>query len=223
MRNVTTELNENYKEILKKLGINFLLFDDFVCCGSPARNAGYTEDYENLKKKNIELLNKYGIGTIITPCAACTKVLKHDYKLEEEGIDVLHITQILADNLDKIKDVFGKKMAAEKITYHDPCHLGRHLKIYEEPRKLLLKAGFSLEEFSKNREKAVCCGAGGGVRANFPEISARVAKSRLKSCKTVKLVTACPLCYLHLKENSSDRDMKKIEVYELSEVLKNAV
>ena len=213
------DLNENYQEILKKLGIEFLSIPEFVCCGSPVLNAGYKSDYEDLKKKNLDLLKKYAVKRIITPCPACTKTFLHDYKLEDEGIKVLHISQIIEQNIDKIKDVFGKKALGTKVTYHDPCHLGRHCKIYDAPRRLLVKAGYMIEEFDKNRENAVCCGGGGGVKANFPNLADQVAKMRIAGCKTKTIITTCPLCYLHLKENAG----KHIEVKELSQVIKDAI
>ncbi len=207
------DLDENYREILKKLGIEFLTFDEFSCCGSPVLNAGFKEDFDSLKQKNIELLQKYGINLIITPCPACARMFKQEYQIEKKGIKVKHISEVVAENLSKIKEM---KKETKNITYHDPCHLGRHLKIYDEPRKALLKAGYNLIEFNKTRENADCCGAGGGVKANFPEISNEIAKRRIKQCKTNLLVTSCPLCYLHLKENTNDQ----IEVKEFSQILK---
>jgi len=219
IKSVATNIDSNYQEILKKLKIDFIVLEEFVCCGCPVLNAGYKEEYEKLKEKNLKLLDRYGISRIIVPCPACLKTLKKDYGLEKKGIKVVHITEALADKLEKIKDLF-KKGKTPKITFHDPCHLGRHCGVYDEPRKLLIAAGFGLEEFDKKREHAVCCGGGGGVKANFPDIANKIAKERLKGCKTPFLVTACPLCYLHLKENARE---KGIEVKEMSEVLKGAV
>ncbi|MEM2956505.1 MAG: (Fe-S)-binding protein [Candidatus Pacearchaeota archaeon] len=218
IKHVAIDLNDNYKEILKKLGIEFLEFEDFVCCGSPVLNAGYTEDFENLMTKNTALLDVYGIKTIITPCPACLKMLKKDYGLEEKGIKVKHVTEVLAENIHKFKELKELVKNPVKVTFHDPCHLGRHCGIYNEPRKLIMKIGYQLEEFDKKMNDAECCGGGGGVKANFPEIANEIAKKRIKNCKTKLLVTACPLCYLHLKENSSGIDVK-----EISQILKEAL
>jgi len=218
IKHAATDLDENYKEILKKLGIEFLQFDDFVCCGCPVLNAGYKEDFENLMIKNIALLDVYGIKTIITPCPACLKMFKQTYGLEKKGIKVKHITEVLAENLHKIKEVKELLKNQTKITFHDPCHLGRHCNIYDEPRKALMKMGYKLEEFDKKGADAECCGGGGGVKANFPEIANEVAKKRIKSCKTKLLTTACPLCYLHLKENAGD-----VQVKEFSQIVKEAL
>jgi Fe-S oxidoreductase len=201
-------LNENYIKILNKLKINFLLIDEFVCCGSPALNAGYTEDYNNLKKKNIALLDKYGIGTIITPCAACYKMLKKEYGLDKKGVEVKHMTQILNERAGRIK-----RVNTEQVTYHDPCHLGRHCQIYDEPRNILRAIGLDVKEFSKNRQNATCCGAGAGVKANFPDIANKIAQKKMKEVKTKYMVTACPLCHMHFKENAPEN----VIVRELSE------
>jgi len=208
------DLNDNYIQILTKLRVSFMLIDDFVCCGSPALNAGYSEDYENLKKKNISMLDKYGIGKIITPCAACYKMLSKEYQLGKKGIEVKHVTQILDEKIGRIKRVTNGK-----ITYHDPCHLGRHCGIYEEPRNILRAIGFNVQEFSKNKENAVCCGAGAGVKANFPDTANKIAQKKLKECKTKTLVTACPLCYAHFKENAPSG----LEIKELSQFVKEAL
>jgi Fe-S oxidoreductase len=215
------DLNENYLEILKKLGINVVQIPEFICCGSPVLNAGYKTEYEKLREKNLKLFDKYGIGTIITPCPACYKMLSKEYNLAKEGIEVKHITQVLAENLHKIKDIFRKEKNMPEITYHDPCHLGRHCGIYDEPRKVLMAAGFNLKEFKKNKANAECCGAGSGVRANFPETARKVAQKRLKDCKTKILVTTCPLCYLHLKDTADAE--KNVDVMELSQLMKDAI
>lgn len=213
LKNVAQGINENYQEILKKLGISFLLLDDFLCCGSPALNAGFVLDFFELRKKNLELLDKYGIGKIITPCPACFKVFSKDYELKKRGIEVEHVSQTIAKNSEKLKRIFSSS-----VSYHDPCHLGRHCNVYEEPRKIIKALGFKLVEFEQNRNKALCCGAGAGVKTNFPEIAENIAKKRIGQCKTGMIITTCPLCYLHLKENSKEKEIK-----ELSEVLKNAI
>ncbi len=218
LKHAAPELDQNYREILKKLKIDHIVIEEFVCCGSPVLASGYKEDFENLKKKNIELLDRYGISKIITPCPGCARMFIQDYKLGDEGIEVIHMTQLLAKKLEKINDLFKKGKAA-KVTYHDPCHLGRHLGVYDDPRKVIIAAGYGLEEFERSRNKAVCCGAGAGMKANFPEIANKIAKEKFSNVKTKLITTSCALCYLHLKENAP----KEFEVKELSELIKDAI
>lgn len=218
IKNAAPDIGENYRQILKRLGFDYIEIDEFACCGSPVLAAGYKEDFEKLREKNLELLDRYGVSRIITPCPGCARMFKQDYRLEDEGIEVFHITQIIAKKLEKINDLF-KKGNSPKVIYHDPCHLGRHLGIYDDPRKIIIAAGYGLEEFERKREKGVCCGAGGGLKANFPETANKIAQDRFKDIKTKILATTCSLCYLHLKENAP----KGVEVMELSQMIKEAI
>jgi len=197
---------ENYKTILDRLGIKYITIKDIeLCCGIPALNAGYREDFYDIMDRNKEIFENQKVSKIITNCPSCARVFSKEY-----GIKTEHITQTIAKNLDKLK----KKHDGEDIAYHDPCNLGRKFLVYDEPRAILRHVGFEIIEFRNNKENSSCCGAGGLLKANSPKISGKVAMSRLKEVRTKKLVTTCPLCYLHLKENA-----RGIEVLELSEVL----
>ncbi|MBU2634537.1 MAG: (Fe-S)-binding protein [Nanoarchaeota archaeon] len=192
---VLKDKEDNYKKILKKIGVDFIMLkDEEFCCGSPVLNAGYKEDFENLKEKNLEKFKKFGVGEIITNCPACYNMLKDNYNLK-----VKHISQVILENIE----VFKKKFD-EDITYHDSCHLGRQGKIFEEPRDALKAIGFEIKEFKNNREKASCCGAGGGMKNNLPKLANEVANNVLSKVKTEKMITACPMCYQHFKDNSKD-------------------
>jgi Fe-S oxidoreductase len=131
----------------------------------------------------------------------------------EYGLNVEHITQTVLKNLHR----FDKnKFAGEKITYHDPCHLGRYSDIYDEPRKILEYLGYEVIELKDNKEKSLCCGGGGGLRGHDLATAKKIAKLRLKEVKTKRIISPCPMCYAHLKESAKDTD---IEVIEFSEVL----
>lgn len=220
---VLPEIQKNYETILNKLGIDYIMLKtDINCCGSPAHNAGYIEDFDNLKEKNNLILKQYSIGKIITNCPACYYILKNRYDIE-----VMHTTQLIAENIKKLK---LKKDNTETITYHDPCHLGRHSNIYNEPRDIITAMGYQVAELPRNREQSLCCGGGAGLRSNYKDLSDKVAQNILKVTKTKRIVTSCPLCYAHLKENTvskSDKDSKNnkenkykdIEIIELSELI----
>ena len=203
------KLQENYERILKKLGIDYIMLkEQELCCGSPALRAGYKQEFDNLKQRNIDLFRQYGVDRIITSCPACYHMLKEEY-----GLNAQHITQLVIKNLDKFdKDRFK----GEKITYHDPCHLGRYAGVYEEPRKILEYLGFEVIEMRDNHERSMCCGGGGGLRGYNLGLSKNIAKARLAQVKTAKLITPCPMCYSHFKENSEGTG---VEVLEFSEVL----
>ena len=196
----------NYIKILQKLNVNFVLLKDKeVCCGYPALSLGYRPEFEDLRLRNEEMFRKANIKKIITSCPSCYLTFKEYYK----NFKVEHVTQVLSRYLKYLPVKYE-----EKITYYDPCILGRKEGIVNEPRAILESLGFEIQELEKNKENTMCCGAGGGLKNNLPQISKKIAKKLLSNVKTKKLITSCPLCYLHLKENSKD-----IEILELSQVL----
>ncbi len=213
-------LKRNYEEILRKCGIDFIQLKDLeACCGSPVNNAGYLTDFKSVVNKNIKVFRDHGIKKIITPCPACFKTFKLEYPKIADDFDfeVEHITQTIADAIKsgKLKLKLGKQ---KKATYHDPCHLGRHCGIYDEPRDILKALGYKVVEMDFSRENAYC---GGGLQSNYPELSDSIAKDRIKQAKATKtdlLVTCCPMCVMHLKKTA-----KGIKVKELSSLLINRI
>ncbi|MCG2718929.1 MAG: hypothetical protein L6408_08885 [Nanoarchaeota archaeon] len=205
---VLKDLEKNYMEILKKLDIEFIMLKDLeFCCGSPIINAGFPKDFNDLIDKNLEAFKNHGISRIITNCPGCYNILSNNYS----NIKVEHMTQVIWKNIEKL----NLKSFNEKITYHDPCHLGRHSDIYDEPRYIIKALDFELIESKRTKENTLCCGAGGGLRNNAPKIASKVAKLRFDDVATKKLITCCPMCYHHLKEHAP----MGIEVLELSQVL----
>lgn len=222
---VLKEIMEKYKKILEKEGIDFIVLSDKeLCCGSPVKNAGADKEFEELARKNLKVFKDHSVDRIISNCPACVTVLKNDYKEilgKDWDVEVLHITEIIQKSqpgagqplAEKIKNENNPKTA----TYHDPCHLGRELGIYDQPREIIKKFGFDLKEMELAKNKSFCCGGGGGVKTNNPELSKRIAKDRINQAKKTGakcLITSCPMCYANLKENSGG-----IEVKEISDVL----
>ncbi|MEM4267980.1 MAG: (Fe-S)-binding protein [Candidatus Woesearchaeota archaeon] len=200
------EIEENYKSILTDIGIGFITIPEFNCCGSPVINAGYLNDFNGLVKKNSELFKKYGVKKIITNCPSCYRVFKENYRLNVE-----HISQTLYRNLSKLEPTWS----GESVCYHDPCHLGRHSGIYNEPRKVLEAIGLKVVEMQSSKDKAICCGGGGGLRTNNPSLAKKIAQNRVMQCKEKMLVTTCCLCYNQLKDVAPEG----LKVYEFSELL----
>jgi Fe-S oxidoreductase len=204
------DIEENYRKILSSLEIEFITLPEFKCCGSPVLSAGYKKDYDKLVSDNKELFKKYSVNRIITNCPTCAYQFREVYKLD---IEVLHTTQVLAANLDKVQPGKHKK---ERICYHDPCHLGRHSGVYDEPRNILIHLGYEVVELKDHREVSMCCGGGGGLRSNDQEMAQKIAKIRLKQCTADQIVTPCPMCYKQLKDAAKGT---KIKVYEFAEVV----
>jgi Fe-S oxidoreductase len=194
-----------YKNILTKLGINFVTFDKIICCGLPLLNAGYKKEFEDLMERNKNELKKKGINKIIVNCPECYHTFKNDY-----GMKVVHVSQLLAKNKSKLLP-----RTSEEATYHDPCYFARYSKIMEEPRTVLRASGITIKEFDFCRDKTLCCGAGGNMKFNFPDQSNKIAKLRLSKLKTDTLITPCPHCYLQFKENSNKKIVELSEVIEL--------
>lgn len=200
-------------KILDKLDIDFSIFGgDEVCCGSVAMRTGNREAFDYIAEKNVNLFRERGIKKIITSCAGCYRTLKKDYGNKLEGIEVLHTIEFL-DEYFRENDVELKKLDNIVTTYHDPCHIGRHMGLYEEPRNILNKIS-KLVEMKTNRQGALCCGAGGGVKKGFPELSLEMAINRIKEAEetgATLLVSTCPFCYRNLsdaiKETNSNLEM----------------
>jgi len=197
-KGVLMEQFENYKEIFNRLGIDFVLLSkDEVCCGLPVLNAGYRKDARKLAKKN-------GIRRIVTNCPSCYHTFKEIYPemVREWDIDVEHATVTICERLRKLRiRVTGHGSQAEVVAYHDPCHLGRYSGIYEEPREVIERLGGRVFEFGLNRKDAICCGAGGGMRANFPEVAKKIAAKKMSFVpdEVGKVVSPCGLCYANIK------------------------
>jgi len=203
------EVQERYERLLSRANIDFIILPgELQCCGSPVKRAGYHQDFERLKARNLETFARFSIGKIITNCPGCYHTLKYEYQL-----DVYHTTQVLSEKIltSRLK---LKRDVKLPITYHDPCHLGRWSDIYEEPRRLLDQAGWQVVELPDNRAMSLCCGAGGGVKSNYPDLANAIAQARLAQVNNGRLCTACPLCYAHFKENAGD-----VHVMEFSEAM----
>lgn len=211
------EIQKNYEMILNSLGINFIKLRDIeTCCGSPVLNSGYSKEFEKNANDTYNLFVKHGVKKIITNCPACYHIFKTEYPkiVKNWDIEVEHITQTIDKNISKIKS--GE---FEDITYHDPCHLGRKSKIYEEPRRILKRSGKKIVEMKLNKKDSFCCGGGGSIKSNFNKLSNSIAKERITQAEETgvnTIVTSCPMCYLNLKENS-----RKMKVKEFSEVVKH--
>ena len=193
----TPEIAEHSISILRKLGIDFTLVDE-VCCGSTLHRIGHQEeDIEELMKANVEAVKRLGIKKLLFTCAGCLHMFKEEYsKLIDYDFEVEHMVQFLAKQDLKLRP-FPKRIA-----YHDPCHIGRHMKIYDEPRQILKKIpDATYVELAESMESSRCCGGGGGVRAADGPAAQRIASRRVRSASEVAdlLVTACPFCVSTLK------------------------
>lgn len=204
------EFAEKTFKVLQRFGVTLL--PDEQCCASPLLRTGFREDAEKVMKRNLEQIRKVGAHTIITSCAGCYTTLKNNYP---EELHVISLPEFLAEHLDELK----LKKLDLTVTYHDPCHLGRHNKIYEAPRKVI-QAICTLKEMKNIKENSRCCGGGGGVRIGYPDISLELARNRLEDVPECVdyIVTSCPLCVRNLRDAGGD-----IEVIDIVELVAMAM
>ncbi|MFX1481086.1 MAG: (Fe-S)-binding protein [Promethearchaeota archaeon] len=225
---------KNLMKILNAAGLEIAISKDEWCCGSIAARIGDYNTVEELIRHNITVFKDMGAKTVITACAGCYRTLKKDYpELLEEDLpfEVKHITETLIELLKNNKIPFKSTESEKlKVTYHDPCHLGRHMDLYEIPREVIAGIpGVELIEMKRNRKHAWCCGAGGGVKSQYPELALDISKERIneaiKSGADI-LTTSCPFCIGNLKdayEESEPEVKEKIKVIDLIDFLASKI
>ncbi|MBU1696789.1 MAG: (Fe-S)-binding protein [Proteobacteria bacterium] len=211
----------NTINILDALGIDYgVLGADEKCCGSVLLRMGDPE-YKRLFSQNIDQFNSLGIDTLISSCSGCFKTIMQDYpKIASLNFEVLHTVEYLA-RLLKTGELTFSHPVNKTVTYHDPCHLGRATGGFDAPRMIMEAIpGLTLIEMPRNREYSRCCGAGGGLKAGFPEIQGRMAQRRIKEAEQTgvqELVSCCPFCYQGLQVGigvlESDIVMKDLSAY----------
>ncbi len=215
----------NTAKVLHKLGVDFAVFGEKeVCCGSVAMRTGNRKIFEQIAQKNVAMFKEKGVKTIITSCAGCYRTLKIDYApyLKDANIKILHTAEFL-DNLIKEKGIPLKNLGI-KVTYHDPCHTGRHTGVYEPPRSILRKIA-TLTEMKTIKDNAKCCGAGGGVKKGFPKLALDIAKKRVKEAEETGadyLVSICPFCNRNLTEAIQESG-SKLKFKDLIELVEEAL
>ncbi len=216
-------------KILQKAGVNFgILGSDENCCGESIRKAGGEDVFKNLAKENIKAFIDRGVKKILVSSPHCYHTFKNEYPEFMVSFEVVHITQFLKELFDsgrlKIKNAYQQK----RVTYHDPCYLGRHNGIYDQPRELMHKMpGLDLLEMPDHRQNSLCCGGGGGrIWMDTPK-GERFADLRLQQAKAVGaevLVTSCPYCISNFEESrlALDED-EALEIKDITEIIQDVI
>jgi heterodisulfide reductase subunit D len=210
------EIPQSMLKVLNAAGIKPVILENERCCGHDLSFSGDLDSFEKLAKMNVEAIKKSGVSKVVTTCPECYRTLKLDYAeyLGKHDLEILHssefLTNLIAD--DKIK--FDGKIS-KKVTFQDPCRLGRHMGIYDSPRRLITSIpGVELIEMERNRENSICCGVSAWM--NCSRHSKQMQVERLAEAKRTNadlLVTACPKCQIHLNCTMSERlPVKKEEV-----------
>jgi Fe-S oxidoreductase len=198
-----------------------------ACCGGRAYEIGQMGEFTKYAEHNIEAYNTAGVSKVVVSCADGLRHLKLLYPQVDSkmNFEVWHIVEYL-DRLIKEDKIKFTKRVPMKVTYHDPCHLGRYAGIYDPPRDILRSIpGLELIEMERSREHSWCCGAGAGVKQAYPDFSLWTAEERIKEAKetgAAALVTACPWCEKNFKEAIKEFG-EKLEVYDIAEIVARAV
>ena len=194
------------------------------CCGSTAFRVGAVDMFEKYKKANVKQLNGLGIKTLVTACAGCYSTFANEYTGELD-FEVLHIVEFIARLVAEEKLTFKNELNL-KVTYHDPCHIGRYGGLYDEPREILKALpGVDFREMVRIREYSLCCGSGGGVKTAYPEVAMETAKMRVREAKDTgaeMIVTCCPFCEMNLKDGAN-ADPEPMQVVDLLQLVSEAL
>ena len=216
-------------QLLNKAQIPFGILEDESCCGCPAIRMGEEILFQELAKNNLEQFTSLGVQQIMTTSPHCYDTFVNWYPKEAKNrINIKHYSQFFSDLIDKGRLSF-KNSVKKKVTYQDPCYLGRHNNIYEEPRKILRSLpGIELVEMKRTRADSLCCGGGGGrMWADFSEEKARLGDIRVKEAVEVGaevLVTACPFCLTNMEDAIKTTGLENsLEIKDLAELMLEAV
>jgi len=214
--------------ILDRAGVDFgILGEKESCCGESVRKTGGEDVFKTLAKENIKTFIDSGVKKILVSSPHCYHTFKNEYPEFMVNFEVVHISQFLVELIRKgrleIKREYGKK-----VTYHDPCYLGRHNGIYDEPREILRKIpGLELVEMPNSRQDSLCCGGGGGrVWMDTPR-SERFSELRLGQADEVGaevLATSCPYCITMFEDSRLSRENEDaVRIMDVTEILQEVI
>ncbi len=212
--------------ILQHAGISYaVLGTEESCTGDPAKRAGNEFLFQMQAMVNIQVLDGYEIRKIVTGCPHCFNTLKNEYPALGGNYEVIHHTQLIQQLIDegKLKAEGGESFKGKRITFHDPCYLGRGNSVYEAPRKALEILDADLVEMKRCRSNGLCCGAGGAQYFKEPEPGTKdVNVERMEdviASKAQVVAAACPFCMSMLRDGIKHREQEQnIEVLDIAEI-----
>ncbi|MGC0363794.1 Fe-S oxidoreductase [Rhodococcus sp. 27YEA15] len=223
-------------ELLATAGVKFMVLGaDETCTGDSARRAGNEFLFQQLAMQNIEMLNSVFEGIeqrkrkIVVTCAHCFNALGNEYPEVGGDYEVVHHTQLL-NRLVRQKKLIPVASVSEDVTYHDPCFLGRHNKVYDAPRELMEASGATLKEMPRHGERSMCCGAGGARMWMEENIGKRINVDRVDealSTNPKKIATGCPFCRVMLTDGVTARQEsgqgEGVEVVDVAQMMLESV
>ena len=223
------KITKAFVKILNKANVEFaVLGTEESCSGDPAKRAGNEFLFQMQAMTNIEVLNAYEIKKIVTACPHCFNTLKNEYPQLGGTYEVVHHTELLKSLIDDGRlTIQGGKFSGKKITFHDPCYLGRANDVYEAPRELIQKLDVELVEMKRCKTNGLCCGAGGAQMFKEPEKGDKdINVLRTEEALEVKpniIATGCPFCNTMMTDGVKAKDKENdVEVLDIAELIANA-
>ncbi len=224
------KITRAFVKILNKVGTEFaVLGTEEGCTGDPAKRAGNEFAFQMQAMMNIEVLNAYEIKTIVTTCPHCFNTLKNEYPSLGGNYEVLHHSQFLQKliNEGKLTIEGNKPFKGKRITFHDPCYLGRGNNIYEAPRTLIEKLDAELVEMKRCRTRGLCCGAGGAQMFKEPEPGRKdINVERTEEALEIQpqiIATGCPFCNTMMTDGVKSKNKEaEVLVKDLAELIAEA-
>lgn len=219
------KITKSFVNLLNKANVSFgVLGTEESCTGDPAKRAGNEFLYQMQAVSNIEILNSYKIKKIVTTCPHCFNIIKNEYPSLGGKYDVIHHTQLLDILIEdgRIK-VSSDSFKGKKITFHDPCYLGRANKVFNAPRKLIDSVRADLKEMKSCKEKALCCGAGGAQmfkesEKGDQEINIKRTKEAINTNAKI-IASGCPFCNTMLSDGLKNQDEQSVKVLDIAEII----
>jgi Fe-S oxidoreductase len=214
--------------ILNKAGVDFgILGPKENCCGESIRKTGDEEVFKRLARENIKTFVENGVKKILVSSPHCYHTFKNEYPEFMVQFEVVHMSQFLFELIQEGRLELSKEYG-KRVTYHDPCYLGRHNGIYDEPREVLKQVpGLELSEMPDCRVDSLCCGGGGGRVWMETQKGERFSDLRIEQAMGVGaevLVTACPYCITMFEDSRITLDMtEKIEIKDITEIIQEVI
>ena len=224
------KITKAFVKILNKVGVSFaVLGAEESCSGDPAKRSGNEFLFQMQAAGNIATLNAYGVKKVVTACPHCFNTLKNEYSVLGGHYEVVHHTQLLKDLMNEGRlNLEGGAYKGKKITFHDPCYLGRANGVYEAPRELIKKLDAQLVEMKNCKQKGLCCGAGGAqmfkdAEPGDKEINIARTEEALEVQPDV-IAAGCPFCNTMLSDGIKNKEKEAdIPVLDIAELIAQAV
>ncbi len=223
------KITKAFVKLLHNANVDFaVLGTEESCTGDPAKRAGNEFLFQMQAVTNIEVMNAYEIKKVVTACPHCFNTLKNEYPVLGGDYEVMHHTQFLKSLLDEGRlKVEGGRFKGKRITFHDPCYLGRANNVYEAPRDLLRKLEVELVEMKRCKRNGLCCGAGGAQMFKEPEpgnkdINVERTEDALETKPDI-IAAGCPFCNTMMTDGVKSKEKEEsVQVMDVAELIANA-